>query len=74
VQERILYELFHIKESIEHNAREIQTQNKDLAALREDQRMRLSARGCQKGAGPGSLDCDAKREENREGREGIGCE
>jgi structural maintenance of chromosome 1 len=37
---RILYKLFHIEESIERNAREIKTQNKALAALREDQRAR----------------------------------
>ena len=36
---RILYKLFHIEESIERNAREIKTQNKALAALREDQRV-----------------------------------
>ncbi|KAL0960255.1 hypothetical protein HGRIS_011886 [Hohenbuehelia grisea] len=35
---RILYKLYHIEESIERNAREIQAQNKALAGLREEQR------------------------------------
>ena len=40
---RIFYKLFHIEESIECNGREIETQNKALAALREDQHMHNKA-------------------------------
>jgi hypothetical protein len=36
---QILYKFFHIKESIECNAHEIDKQNKALAALHEDQHM-----------------------------------
>lgn len=36
---RILYKLYHIEESIDQNVREIKTQNKALAGLREEQRV-----------------------------------
>lgn len=35
---RILFKLFHIEEAIEVNVREIQSQSKALAGLREEQR------------------------------------
>ena len=40
---RILYKLFHIEESIEQNGREINTKNKALASLREEQRVHDAA-------------------------------
>lgn len=36
---RILFKLFHIEEAIDQNVREIQTQSKTLAGLREEQRV-----------------------------------
>jgi structural maintenance of chromosome 1 len=39
----IFYRLFHIEESIERNVREIETQTKALAGLREDQRVHNKA-------------------------------
>jgi len=38
-----LFKLYHIEESIEHNANEIRTQNKALVGLREEQRTRDDA-------------------------------
>lgn len=34
-----MFKLYHIEESIESNAQEIRTKNKDLARLREEQRV-----------------------------------
>jgi structural maintenance of chromosome 1 len=39
IRRRILYKLFHIEEAIEQNSREIKSQNKDLAGLRQEQRV-----------------------------------